>query len=231
MPSHPLGLTSQNGRSSSHYRSLYNAVAEQVVGIAPARAVGRMNDATQPMFRSGLLSDGMFSSLRSAMMSVAATSSGDGALALERAADCFDQAAQLQDQSDALGTRCFTASSGPLIALETAYASIVQQGVGYLPPNVMTGLINSASCFDASLTRSVGSFYMSRSKAVPGEPLRTHVLSAMQSFEGSLSGEGSTLGIELISGCLNNLLAFHTAPKTLTCAFDVRVRRVTGLTG
>lgn len=101
--------------------------------------------ATQPMFRSGLLSDGLFSNIKAAMLSVSATSSGDGALALERAADCFDEAAQLRDQSDALATRCFTASSGPLIALETAYASIVQQGVGYLPPNLLVGIVNSAS--------------------------------------------------------------------------------------
>lgn len=64
---------------------------------------------------------------------------------------------------------------------------------------------------------------MSRSKAVPGEPLRSHVNNAMQSFVASLSGEGSTLGVQLIGGCLNNLLAFETAPKTLTCTFDVRL--------
>lgn len=198
--------------------------------------------------------DNIGSHFSNALKSVATHSPANLAEAINSAKDCYTTALQQKNQADALRYQCVSTKSITALQVhskshiqsncsyfgQNAYLAGTNQFVGYLPPNVLNGIIDGLFPYlriKRSLTVSLaieGNKHFKSKSQSPNEA-RTHLNNVFKSVGASTSGESATLFISLTL-CLNNLLMESRPVGAIDCLTKVsqnlgRVALADGLIG
>ncbi|GAA5991211.1 hypothetical protein JCM11641_001621 [Rhodosporidiobolus odoratus] len=129
--------------------------------------------------------------MQNALASVVASTSGETVTSMEKMQDCLT-ASVANQKGLQTNYNCFTTSDGPSQHLQNVFHGILQQFVGYLPPNVVQDIIN------------IYSFYLS-SSSIPGHQLMKPMNNAIMSMTASVSGNSVTAVQQMVQ-CMNDLV-------------------------
>ncbi|GAA6038229.1 hypothetical protein JCM8097_005804 [Rhodosporidiobolus ruineniae] len=200
-----------NGKDTlSRYRTAANTVLEQFVGIVPPATLSIIQDDFTAYFNSlGLIPPviDLNQYLQNVLASVVASTSGETVTAVEQAGECLERALT-GSKNIQLTYDCFATSNGPVQHLENILNGVLQQFVGYLPPNAAQSIINIYSYY---LWQAVGG------GTKPSAELLEPMDNAMLSVVASASGNTVTATQQLIQ-CFNDLIMLEDdARSTYTC--------------
>ncbi|GAA5886169.1 hypothetical protein JCM6882_004287 [Rhodosporidiobolus microsporus] len=211
-----------SGRNSlSRYRTAANTVLEQFVGIVPPSTLTLIQDDFTSYFSSlGLIPaiNDINTHLQNVLASVTASISGETVTAVEKLQDCLGGAFA---GSEGLQTdfRCFTAVDGPAEHLANILHGVLQQFAGYLPPNVVSDVINIYTFYLSTLPPA--------SPLSPGTSsaldLMTHLNAALLSITASASGNTVT-AVQQLAQCFNDVVMLE-GDEAAQSAFECTVSK------
>ncbi|KAK4701927.1 hypothetical protein P7C70_g4302, partial [Phenoliferia sp. Uapishka_3] len=186
------------------YGVAFDTVLEQFVGIVPPATLTAIQDKTTPFFLSlGLIppANDLWIQVNNVMASVVASLSGESVTGIERAQQCFKAA--IEGAKPRTDRSCFTGPNSSLVSLNTLFAGVTQQFIGYLPPNAILDVIN------------IYSYYFSKADVVPGLKLSKAISLSLNSIGASTSGNSVTFLAQL-DQCFTSLI-MSASPSTYTC--------------
>ncbi|KAI5480777.1 hypothetical protein MNV49_007183 [Pseudohyphozyma bogoriensis] len=194
----------QFGNTASSYGVAFDTVLEQFVGIVPPATLTAIQTEMSTYFLNlGLIppANDLYTAVNNAIASVTASTAGNTVTGVEVLQKCFQNAVQ-GGELDTIGS-CFNGPNSALVSLNTIFAGVVQQFVGYLPPNVVSSVIN------------IYSFYFSQTGFTPGIDLMNNIDLSLNSITAAVAGNGATFLLQM-QQCFNNLI-MSPDPSDFTC--------------
>ncbi|GAA5940866.1 uncharacterized protein JCM15063_000903 [Sporobolomyces koalae] len=192
----------------SDYRTTFNTVLEQFVGIVPPSTMTDIQNQWNTYFASlGLIPpmNDLNTHFQNVIASITASNSGELVTGTQRLQDCFS------DASTASGGlqknyQCFVGKDSFSTSMQTLFAGILQQVGGYLPPNVVQDIIN------------IYMYYLTAAGLTPGLSLMEPLNNAILSMTAAVSGNSVT-AIQQMQQCFNDVIMTPTedARSTYEC--------------
>ncbi|KAL8284213.1 hypothetical protein RQP46_004962 [Phenoliferia psychrophenolica] len=193
------------GNSASAYGTAFDTMLEQFGGILPPQTMSQIQDKTTPFFHSlGLIppANDLNRRLNDAMASTTASIAGNSVTAVESLQYCFNHA--ISGPSLNVNMGCINGPTSAFTSLNTIFAGVVEQWVGYLPANAVVDIIH------------IYTYYFSMTGYAPGIALVKAMNPSIESIGASAAGSTQNTIIQL-QQCFTNLI-MAPDPTTVTCA-------------
>ncbi|GAA6020244.1 hypothetical protein JCM11491_003862 [Sporobolomyces phaffii] len=198
----------QNKNTMSDYRTSFNTILEQFVGIVPPSTMTEIQNQWNTYFASlGLIPpmNDLNTHLQNVIASITASNSGELVTGTQRLQDCFESATTAAGGLQK-NYQCFVGKDSASTSMQTLFAGILQQVGGYLPPNVVQDIIN------------IYMYYLTAAGLTPGLSIMEPLNNAILSMTASVSGNSVT-AIQQMQQCFNDVIMTPTedARSTYEC--------------
>ncbi|GAA5894342.1 uncharacterized protein JCM6883_003793 [Sporobolomyces salmoneus] len=186
----------------SDYKTSYNTILEQFVGIVPPSTMTEIQNQWNTYFASlGLIppANDLNTHFQNVIASITASNSGELVTGTQRLQDCIEAFSSASADAGALqkNYQCFVGKDSASTSMQTLFAGILQQVGGYLPPNVVQDIIN------------IYMYYLTAAGLTPGLTLMEPLNNAIMSMTASVSGNSVT-AIQQMQQCFNDVIMTPT---------------------